>query len=129
MGGFTQGAFSDLGTQNQTINAASNYVFGAVSNAGKTGTVVAVDVTYPSGATKAAQIQIERRATNTPSYESQQSAWVIPIPLLASSTITKTVMVDASLIGEFQIRVVNNETATYNLTAVNCRISQGTYSA
>lgn len=129
MGGFTQGNFSDLGTQNQTINAASNYVFGAVSNAGKTSTTVAVDVTYPSGATKSATILIERKATNTPGYESQASAWPIPIPVTASTTVTKTVTVDANLIGEFQVRVVNNETATYNLSAVNCRIAQSTYAS
>jgi len=127
MGGFTQGAFSDLGTQNQTIAASGNNVFGAVSAAGKTSTVVAVDVTYNASATEGAQIQIELESANTPAYESQDSAWVIPIPLSAGSTVTKVVPLDANKIGEFQVRVVNNDTLQ-SITAVNCRIAQSTYS-
>lgn len=128
MGGFTQGNFSDLGTQNQTIAASGNYVFGAISNAGKTGTVVAVDVTYNASATKGVNILIEREATNTPGYESQDSAWTVPVPFTAGATVTKTVSLDANLIGECQIRVVNTDTAQ-SATAVNCRIAQSTYSA
>ena len=128
MGGFTQGNFSDLGTQNRTIAASGNYVFGAVSNAGKTSTTVAVDVTYNASATKGVNILIEREATNTPGYESQASAWTVPVPFTANTTVTKTVTIDANLIGECQIRVVNTDTAQ-SATAVNCRIAQSTYSA
>ena len=128
MGGFTQGAFSDLGTQNQTIAASGNYVFGVVSNAGKTSTTVAVGVTYNASATKGVNILIERKATNTPGYESQASAWTVPVPFAANTTVTKTVNVDANLIGEFQVRVVNTDTGQ-SATAVNCRVAQSTYSA
>jgi hypothetical protein len=128
MGGFTQGAFSDLGTQNQTIAASGNYVFGAVSNAGKTSTTVAVDVTYNASATKGVDILIEREATNTPGYESQASAWTIPVPFTAGTTVTKTVSLDGNLFGECQVRVVNTDTAQ-SATAVNCRIAQSTYAA
>lgn len=128
MGGFTQGAFSDLGTQNQTIAASGNYVFGAVSNAGKTSTTVAVDVTYNASATKGVNILIERESTNTPGYESQASAWTVPVPFTAGTTVTKTVSLDANLIGEFQVRVVNTDTGQ-SATAVNCRVAQSTYAA
>jgi len=128
MGGFTQANYSDLGTQNQTIVASGNYVFGPVSNAAKTSTTVAVDVTYNASATKGVNILIERKSANTPAYESQASAWTIPVPFTANTTVTKTVTIDANLIGEFQVRVVNTDTA-YSATAVNCRIAQSTYSA
>lgn len=128
MGGFTQGSFSDLGTQNQTIAASGNYVFGAVSNAGKTSTTVAVDVTYNASATNGVNILIERESANTPGYESQASAWTIPVPFTANTTVTKTVTVDANLVGEFQVRVVNTDTAQ-SATTVNCRIAQSTYAA
>jgi len=128
MGGFTQGAFADLGAQNQSIAASGNYVFGAVSNAGKTGSIIAVDVTYNASGTKAANILIEKKATNTPGYESQASAWSIPVPLTAGATVTKTISIPADAIGEFQVRVVNTDTA-YSITAVNCRLAQLTYSA
>jgi len=128
MGGFTQGNFSDLGTQNQTIAASGNYVFGAVSNAAKTSTTVAVDVTYNASATKGCNILIERESANTPAYESQASAWTVPVPFTAGTTVTKTVTVDANLVGEFQVRVTNTDTAQ-SATAVNCRISQSTYAA
>lgn len=126
MGGFTQGAFASLGTQNQTIAASGNYLFGAVDNAGKTGAHIAVDVTYNASATKGVNILIEAESIATPGYESQASAWTIPVPFTANTTVSKVVPVSADLIGRFQVRVVNTDTAQ-SATAVNCRLSQSTY--
>jgi len=126
MGGFTQGAFADLGSQNQTIAASGNYVFGAVDNSGKTGAQIAVDVTYHASATKGVNVLIEAESIATPGYESQASAWVIPVPFTAGATVSKVVPVDANLIGRFQVRVVNTD-AAQSATAVKCRLAQSTY--
>lgn len=126
MGGFTQGAFSALGSQNQTIAASGNYLFGAVDNAGKTGAHIAVDVTYHASATRGVNISIEAESIATPGYESQASAWVIPVPFTANTTVSKVVPVPADMIGRFQVRVVNTD-AAQAATAVNCRVAQSTY--
>ncbi len=85
-------------------------------------------MTYNASATKGVNILIERESTNTPGYESQASAWTVPVPFTANTTVTKTVTIDANLVGEFRVRVVNTDTVQ-SATAVNCRIAQSTYSA
>ena len=129
MGGFTFGAWATLGTENQSIAAASSHAFGAVDNAGKTSTEVSVEVTYNGSATLGADIIIEREYVGTPAYEATAGApWTIPLPFLAGATYQRVITVPADMAGDFQVRVRNNQAATHACT-VTVRTRQSTYSA
>ena len=129
MGGFTFGAWTVLGTENQSIAAASSHAFGAIDNAGKTSTEVSVEVTYNGSATLGADIIIEREYVGTPAYEATAGApWTIPMPFLAGATYQRVVTVPADMAGDFQVRVRNNQAATHACT-VTVRTRQSTYSA
>ena len=119
-----------LGTENQSIAAASTHPFGAVDNAGKTSTEVSVEVTYAgAGETAGADIIIEREYVGTPAYEATAGApWTIPMPFLAGATYQRVVTVPADMAGDFQVRVRNNQEATHACT-VTVRTRQSTYSA
>ena len=127
MGGFTFGAWAQLGAANETIAAAGSAVFGTVDNAGKTGSEISVQVTYNASATQGAQIQIERDVDGT-AFEGESSApWVIPVPFTAGATRERVVTVPADMVGKFRVRVVNLQTATHAITNANVRVKQATY--
>lgn len=127
MGGFTFGNWSDLGSTNQSIAAASSTVFGTVDNAGKTATAVSVVVTYNASATLGANIQIERGIDGT-GFEGELAApWIIPMPFLAGATRERAITVPADMVGKFRVRVVNLQAATHSITGVTVRTRQATY--
>ena len=126
MGGFTYGAWAQLGAANATIAAANSTVFGTVDNAGKTGSEISVQVTYNASATQGARIQIERDIDGT-GFEGESSApWVIPVPFTAGATRERNVFVDGASNGKFRVRVVNLDTGQA-VTNANVRVKQATY--
>jgi hypothetical protein len=127
MGGFTFGAYSQLGTT-QSIAAASNFVFGTVDNAGKTGAEISVVATFDALATESnARIQIERDVDGT-NFESIDAApFPVPLPFTSGGSQTERVIpVDANQCGKFRVRVVNDD-INYGLTGVTVRIKQATF--
>jgi hypothetical protein len=127
MGGFTFDAWALLGTENQSIAAASSHAMGAINNAGKISTEVSVSVTYNGSATLGADIIIEREFVGTPAYEATAGApWVVPMPFLAGATYQRVITVPADMAGNFQVRIRNNQAATHALTCT-VRTRQSTY--
>jgi len=127
--GFDWGAWSLLGTEDQTINAASSAVFGTIDNDNKVATEVAIDLTYASGATLGANVQIERDIDGA-NFEAEASLpWTVPMPFLANVTRERVITVPADMIGKFRVRVVNLATATHALTNVTVRYRQCVHAA
>ena len=122
--GFDWGSWSLLGAEDQTIAAAADAVFGTIDNDGKVATEVAIDLTYASGATLGANVQIERDIDGT-NFESASSLpYTVPMPFLANVTRERVITVPADMIGKFRVRVVNLSTATHALTNVTVRYRQ-----
>lgn len=122
--GFDWGAWSLLGSEDQTINAASSTVFGTIDNDGKVATEVAVDLTYAASSTLGANVQIERDLDGT-NFESEGSLpWTVPMPFVTNTTKERVITIPADMIGKFRVRVVNLSTATYALTNVTVRYRQ-----
>ena len=105
--GFDWGAWSLLGAEDQTINGAAGAVFGTIDNDLKVATEIAVDVTYASGATEGATVQIERDIDGT-NFESASSLpYAVPMPFLANVTRERVITIPADYCGKFRVRVVN----------------------
>ena len=122
--GFDWGSWTLLGTEDQTIAAAADAVFGTIDNDLKVATEVAIDLTYASGATLGANVQIERDLDGT-NFESASSLpWTVPMPFVANATKERVITVPADMIGKFRVRVVNLSTATHALTNVTVRYRQ-----
>ena len=127
--GFDWGSWSLLGAEDQTIAAAADAVFGTIDNDGKVATEVAIDLTYASGATLGANVQIERDIDGT-NFESASSLpYTVPMPFLANVTRERVITVPADMIGKFRVRVVNLSTATHALTNVTVRYRQCVHAA
>lgn len=119
---FDWGSWSLLGTRDQTIAAASYAVFGTIDNDGKVATEVAIDITYASGATLGANVQIERDIDGT-NFESASSLpWTVPLPFAANTT--KRVITVPTMVNQFRVRVVNLSPATHALTNATVRYRQ-----
>ena len=122
--GFDWGSWSLLGSEDQTINAASSTVFGTIDNDGKVATEVAIDLTYAASSTLGANVQIERDLDGT-NFEAEGSLpWTIPMPFVANTTKERVITIPADMVGKFRVRVVNLSTATYALTNVTVRYRQ-----
>ena len=122
--GFDWGSWVVLGTEDQTIAAAADAVFGAIDNDGKVATEVAIDLTYAASSTLGANVQIERGIDGT-NFESASSfPWTIPMPFAANTTKERVITIPADMIGKFRVRVVNLSTATYALSNVTVRYRQ-----
>jgi hypothetical protein len=105
--GFDWGAWTLLGTEDQTIAGAADAVFGAIDNDLKVATEIAVDVTYASGATDGATVQIERDIDGT-NFESEGSLpYTVPIPFLANTVRERVFTIPADYCGKFRVRIVN----------------------
>lgn len=122
--GFDWGAWAVLGSEDQTINAASDLFFGVIDNDGKVATEVAIDLTYAASSTLGANVQIERDLDGTNFEGASSLPWTIPMPFAANSTRERVVTVPADYIGKFRVRVVNLSPATYALTNVTVRYRQ-----
>ena len=122
--GFDWGEWTLLGTEDKTIAAASDAVFGTIDNDLKVATEVAIDLTYASGATLGANVQIERDIDGT-NFESASSLpYTVPMPFVTNTIKERVITVPADMIGKFRVRVVNLSTATYALTNVTVRYRQ-----
>jgi len=122
--GFDWGDWAALGSVNQTINAATSAVFGTIDNDNKVATEVSVVLTYASGATLGANVQIERDLDGT-NFEAEASLpWTVPMPFLTNVTRERVFTAPADMIGKFRVRVVNLSTATHALTNVTVRYRQ-----
>lgn len=122
--GFDWGAWSLLGTEDQTIAAASDAVFGTIDNDGKVATEVAIDLTYAASSVLGANVQIERDIDGTNFEGASSLPWTVPMPFLANVTRERVITIPADMIGKFRVRVVNLSTATYALTNVTVRYRQ-----
>jgi hypothetical protein len=122
--GFDWGAWSLLGTEDQTISAASSTVFGTIDNDNKVATEVAIDLTYAASSTLGANVQIERDMDGTNFEADNSSPWTIPMPFTTNATRMRVITIPADMVGKFRVRVVNLSTATYALTNVTVRYRQ-----
>lgn len=105
--GFDWGSWTLLGTEDQTIAGATDAVFGVVDNDLKVAAEVAIDLTYASGATLGANVQIERDLDGT-NFESASSLpWTVPMPFAANTAKERVITVPADMISKFRVRVVN----------------------
>lgn len=127
--GFDWGDWAALGSANQTINAAASAVFGTIDNDNKVATEVSIVLTYASGATFGASVQIERDIDGT-NFEAEASLpWSAPMPFLANVTRERVIIIPADYCGKFRVRVVNLSAATHALTNVNVRYRQCVHAA
>lgn len=122
--GFDWGAWSLLGTEDQTINAAADAVFGTIDNDNKVATEVAIDLTYAASSVLGANVQIERDIDGTNFEGASSLPWTIPMPFVTNTTKERVITVPADMIGKFRVRVVNLSPATYALTNVTVRYRQ-----
>ena len=127
--GFDWGSWSVLGSSGQTIAAAASAVIGEIDNDGKVAAELSIQLTYASGSTLGANIQIERDIDGT-NYESETALpWTIPMPFVTNTTKERTITIPADMIGKFRVRIVNLSTATYALSNVTVRYRQCVHAA
>ena len=120
--GYKWGTWTVLGTENQTITAASSYEAGNINSEGKIATEVSVEGTYGAGDV-AANIVV-RRLIGASSYEQDSSApWTVPLPATESVTRERTITIPGDVSG-CRIQVDNDSAAS--MTNVTVRYRQAT---